>query len=71
MKIKKIISQSRRDFRAVFECEHCNHEIESGGYDDSNFHENVIPNMKCRECGLKADASYRPLATKYPDGFVI
>ena len=25
----------------------------------------------CDKCGKKADANYRPLATKYPDGFQI
>lgn len=34
MKIKKIISQHRRDFQAVYECEHCEHTVESYGYDD-------------------------------------
>jgi len=26
MKIKKIVSQHRRDFIAIYECEHCGHE---------------------------------------------
>ncbi len=67
MKIKKIISQHRRDFRAVYECEHCGHEYEGSGYDDSHFHKNVIPDMTCKNCGKKAAEDYRPLATKYPD----
>ena len=65
MKIKKIVSQSRRDFTAIYECEHCGHEKKDGGYDDANFHENVIPDMKCGECGKSADEKYRPLAPKY------
>lgn len=71
MKIKEIISQHRRDFRAIFQCEHCNAEYEMGGYDDANFHNNVIPQFECRECGKKAADNYRPLTTKYPEGYQI
>jgi transcription elongation factor Elf1 len=67
MKIQKILSQHRRDFRAIYECEHCGHEKESSGYDDSNFHHNVIPAMECEKCGKTSGDGYRPLATKYPD----
>jgi len=66
MKIKEILSQSRRDFWAIYECEHCGHEEKSSGYDDTNFHQNVIPQMKCAKCGKIAPSDYRPLATKYP-----
>jgi len=71
MKIKKVLTQSRRDFTAIYECEHCGHSHESYGYDDSNFHKNVIPSFKCPECGKKADDTYRPLTTKYEDGVQI
>ena len=71
MKIKEITSQSRRDFKAVYECEHCRYEYNGSGYDDDNFHQNVIPKMKCKECGKTSSDNYRPLATKYPDGMVI
>lgn len=71
MRIKKIISQHRRDFTAIYECKHCGHEVESTGYDDINFHDNVIPNMTCGKCGLKAGDDYRPLTTKYPAGHII
>lgn len=67
MRIKEIISQNRRDFRAVYECEHCRHSYESEGYDDSNFHQNVIPNFKCPVCGKTADKHYRALPTKHPE----
>jgi len=67
MKIKKILNQHRRDFTAIYECEHCGHTDKSYGYDDSNFHHNVIPDMICEKCGKKSDDSYRPLTTKYPD----
>jgi ribosomal protein L37AE/L43A len=71
MKIKEIIGQSRRDFRAIYECEHCGHSKQGSGYDDANFHQNVIPEMKCEKCGKKAGDDYRPLSTKYPEGYQI
>jgi len=71
MKIKEILRQSRRDFVAIYECEHCGDKYESGGYDGANFHNNVIPNIKCLKCGKVADESYRPLTPKYPEGFQI
>lgn len=67
MRIKQITSQNRRDFQAVYICEHCGNEEDGCGYDYSNFHQNVIPNKKCKSCGKTADKDYRPLATKYPD----
>jgi Zn finger protein HypA/HybF involved in hydrogenase expression len=72
MKIKTIVSQHRRDFVATFECEHCEHIEENvTGYDDDNFHENVIPNWECPKCKKKAADTYRPLKTKYPADYVI
>jgi transcription elongation factor Elf1 len=71
MKIKTIKSQSRRDFIAIYECEHCGHEEESTGYDDSYFHNTVIPKMECKKCSKTADENYRPLSTKYPDSMVV
>lgn len=72
MKIKEIIRQHRRDFYAIYECEHCGHETDKkAGYDDRNFHENVIPKMKCPECGKTAPDDYRPLATKYPEHEIV
>ena len=72
MKIKTIISQHRRDFTATMVCEFCGAEsLNKYGYDDDNYHRNVIPNMKCKACGKSADESYRPLTTRYPEGFQI
>jgi C4-type Zn-finger protein len=72
MKIKKILSQSRRDFWADYECEHCGHiEHDKSGYDDAHFHNEVIPEMKCEKCGMKSDKDYRPLQTKYPASYII
>ena len=71
MKIKKIESQTRRDFYATYECEHCGNTERGHGYDDDNFHRNVIPAMKCKECGKTAGDNYRPMGTKYAANEVI
>ncbi len=69
MKIKRIVSQHRRDFQAEYECEGCGHTSFQGGYDDDNFHENVVPNKKCPNCEKSSNdlgIESKPLATKYP-----
>ena len=71
MKIREITSQNRRDFSAVYVCEHCGATQEGSGYDDANFHRAVIPKMKCKRCGKLADENYRPLATKYSEDEVV
>ena len=72
MKIKKITWQNRRDFHAILECEHCGVESElKDGYDDSYYHNNVIPDMVCEKCGKKSSKEYKPLATKYEEGIVV
>ena len=71
MRIKEILHQYRRDFTAIYECEHCGHTYEDRGYDDAYFHNNVIPDMECPKCGKKAAENYRPLAIKYPEGYQI
>lgn len=76
MIIDKILSQSRRDFYADYKCQFCNNiEHNKSGYDDSYFHNEVIPNMKCKKCGKSTnsenDKTYKPLKTKYPDGFQV
>ena len=65
MRIQKIESQHRRDFIAIYKCEHCGHTKRGKGYDDDNFHRNVIPNKICDECGKSAGEDYRPMGTKY------
>jgi len=65
MKIRKITDQHRRDFSAVYECEHCGATETGSGYDDDYFHRNVIPAMKCKRCGKSAGDDYRPMGTKY------
>lgn len=71
MRIKQIVNQNRRDFLAIYICEHCNFEAKGEGYDDSYFHQKVIPDMICKQCGKKADHNYRPLTTKYNDGELV
>lgn len=71
MYIKEITEQTRRDFTAVYACEHCGAEEKGRGYDDANFHENVVPKKVCKACGKTAGENYRPLATKYPEGFQV
>jgi len=64
MRINKIISQNRRDFRAIYICEHCGNEEIKSGYDDENFHNNVIPKLVCKNCNKTASEDYRPRSTK-------
>lgn len=75
MRIKRILKQYRRDFYADYECPNCGHiERNQSGYDDANFHKNVIPSMECPKCGYSENdlnMNYRPLETKYPEGFQI
>jgi ribosomal protein L37AE/L43A len=71
MHIKKIISQHRRDFTAIYKCEHCNEERKGTGYDDTFFHENVVPNMGCNVCDKTASEAYKPLTPKYSQDTVI
>lgn len=52
MKILKITNQNRRDFSAELVCEGCGHvQMLTTGYDDRNYHDNVIPTIKCGGCG--------------------
>lgn len=76
MRIIKINHQHRRDFRADFECEGCGHiEKNVSGYDDRNFHDNVIPQkFRCPKCDktredLGIEGEY--WETKYPEGLQI
>ena len=69
MHIKEITSQGRRDFKAIYKCEHCGAQVTMGGYDDDNFHRNVIPEMKCNDCGKVADPeTFRRWARSIPKG---
>jgi len=74
MKIEEIVSMNRRDFTAIYKCENCGTEKKGSGYDDRNFHDNVVPNMKCKNCGkssidLQTEIEYTE--TKYESWEVI
>jgi len=71
MKIARILRQHRRDFTAIYECEHCGHKKEGSGYDDAYFHQQAIPKMKCEKCGKTASDDYRPLTTKHREDEVV
>lgn len=71
MHIKQITNQHRRDFYAVYACEHCKFERKGEGYDDSNFHQNVIPAMICPNCNKTASEGYQPRATKHDSGAIV
>ena len=51
MFIKKEIYRIRNDFKAVYQCDQCNHEQEGWGYADSFFYSTVMPNAICPKCG--------------------
>lgn len=52
MKIIRYTFEHRNDFSAVYECEHCGDQREIGqGYNDANYHQNVIPRFRCLACG--------------------
>lgn len=52
MRLVEKIRQHRRDFIGLYQCESCGAEVEvRHGYDDRNFHDNVIPRMECPKCG--------------------
>ena len=60
MKIKAILSSHRNDYTADMECEHCGHvQRDNWGYNDANYHENVIPHMHCGACGKRRDGALR------------
>lgn len=71
MKIHKIVNQHRRDFTAIYVCEHCNFKRKGTGYDDAYFHNNVIPYMPCENCGNPSPLGYKPRATRYTDKDVV
>ena len=74
MKIDRITNQSRRDLYGFMKCEGCGHEQKFVGYDDDNYHRNVVPAVLCRSCGKSANelgVDVRPLAPKHPPHVVI
>ena len=70
MKIQRRVRQYRRDFTAIYECEHCGATHEASGYDDAYFHEQVIPNAPCKACG-KSSAGVASSTPVVPAGVVL
>jgi primosomal protein N' len=72
MKIQKIVTQDRRDFAAVMQCEFCGaNYMNDSGYDDRYYHDHVIPEMRCKECGKSTNSEGGTIThtpTKYPEG---
>jgi hypothetical protein len=75
MKIKQITYQHRRDFEAIISCEFCDKEENlKSGYDDTYYHQHVIPEMKCSTCGKSTNGEggeIDKVTTKYPEGYEI
>ena len=71
MRIKTITSQVRRDFYAIYECEHCGHKQRGTGYDDTYFHQHVVPAMECHSCGKHAVDASDARTPGYPDGQIV
>lgn len=70
MKITKTYNWNRRDFSFDMKCEHCGHEEKNcgGGYDDSNYYNNVVPSFPCDSCGESSNSkeSEEPTTTIEP-----
>jgi hypothetical protein len=77
MKLIEVLAQYRRDFQGVYKCEFCGHiekDVCYDSYDDRNYHDNVIPNKKCKSCGESTSSKGGAVdntPTKYPEGFQI
>ena len=56
MKILGVTWKHRFDFDALAECEFCgNEQILKNGYDDSRFHNQVVPAIKCIKCDKRTN----------------
>lgn len=52
MKIQKVTWSMGNDFSANLVCEHCGHVQQiNRGYNDSFYHNRVIPTITCEDCG--------------------
>lgn len=77
MKITKTYDWSRRDFYYDATCEHCGHTTkDNSGYDDSNYYNNVVPDMKCPNCNESSnskstDAPKTVTIPKYKVNYII
>jgi len=72
MNITNVTSQSRYDFCADMECEHCGATAHlTTGYDDNNYHKNVIPSMRCKSCGKNRAGELPPAPAAKPASAII
>ena len=75
MELIEITSQHRRDFNGVLKCQFCGHKEElKGGYDDANYHNNVIPTFLCPKCNKSTVTEGDEVCAwtpKYPEGYQI
>ena len=74
MKIVAILSQNRRDFTAMYKCQFCDYREEDTGYDDDYFHNSVVPDMKCVECGKSTNSEggeHVRIVPKYPENLLL
>ncbi len=57
MKITKQYNWNRRDFTYDARCEHCEAiSTNNSGYDDNNYYQNVVPDIKCKNCGESSNS---------------
>jgi Zn ribbon nucleic-acid-binding protein len=69
MRIQEMTNQSRFDFHAIMVCEHCGNTNKlTTGYDDSFYHNNVIPAMTCVKCGLNRAGENPKVKNDYGTG---
>lgn len=53
MKIIEITDRYGNDLYGVIQCEHCQEKQKlTGGYDDSYYHNHVMPAKHCTKCGM-------------------
>lgn len=75
MKIIAFGEQHRRDCRIDVECEGCkNQRLNISAYDDRNYWDNVLPDMKCQKCGESTNSlglNKEDIPTKYPEGYQV
>jgi uncharacterized Zn finger protein len=75
MIVKKIYDRMRRDCSIDIECESCGHkDTYDSAYDDRNFWDNVVPGMKCKNCGKSSkdlNTIIKHTKTKYADNMTV
>jgi len=57
MFVSSVTDTINNDFYCIYECEHCHHKQKGYGYNDSYFHDKVIPSKTCPECGKNREGN--------------